>query len=166
MGVFSLTGWCRQIPTGRLRPRSTQDTAMYIIYFVYGTLTLYCGPFQITSTINYKSILQSYNPKVAVTTLVWAVARSLATTCAITCCFLLLRLLRCFSSPGLLPPCGGYYTFSIVGCPIRKSTDQIVFANPRSLSQLITSFFASESLGILHALLITFFCYSFFHSYR
>ena len=34
------------------------------------------------------------------------------------------------------------------GCPIRKSTDQFVCANPRSLSQLITSFFASESLGI------------------
>ena len=34
------------------------------------------------------------------------------------------------------------------GCPIRKSTDQIVCADPRSLSQLITSFFASESLGI------------------
>src|ERR1700751_5565000 len=26
-GVFSLTGWCRQIPTRRLRPRGTQDTA-------------------------------------------------------------------------------------------------------------------------------------------
>ena len=34
------------------------------------------------------------------------------------------------------------------GCPIRKSTDQIVCADPRSLSQLITSFIASESLGI------------------
>ena len=34
------------------------------------------------------------------------------------------------------------------GCPIRKSTDQFVCANPRSLSQLITSFVASESLGI------------------
>ncbi len=34
------------------------------------------------------------------------------------------------------------------GCPIRKSTDQFVCADPRSLSQLITSFVASESLGI------------------
>ena len=34
------------------------------------------------------------------------------------------------------------------GCPIRKSTDQVVCADPRSLSQLITSFVASESLGI------------------
>ena len=41
-----------------------------------------------------------------------------------------------------------YYVFNIVGCPIRISTDQSVCACPRSFSQLITSFFASESLGI------------------
>ena len=68
-------------------------------------------------------------------------------------CFLLLRLLRCFSSAGS-PPIG-YYVFNIVGCPIRISTDQFVCANPRSFSQLITSFFASESLGIPHT---PFFC--------
>ena len=61
-------------------------------------------------------------------------------------CFLFLRLLRCFSS-ARSPPYG-YYTFSIVGFPIRKSRDQYVFAIPPSLSQLITSFFASQSLGI------------------
>ena len=49
-----------------------------------------------------------------------------------------------------------YYIFNIVGCPIQKSSDQIVFANPRSLSQLITSFIASKSQGILHAPLFTF----------
>ncbi len=43
-----------------------------------------------------------------------------------------------------------YYTFSIVGCPIRISADHIVCADPRSFSQLITSFFASGSLGIPH----------------
>ena len=41
-----------------------------------------------------------------------------------------------------------YHVFNMVGCPIRKFTDQFVCANPRNLSQLITSFFASESLGI------------------
>ena len=45
----------------------------------------------------------------------------------------------------------------MVGCPIRISTDQLVLANPRSFSQLITSFFASESLGIPRAPLITYF---------
>ena len=34
------------------------------------------------------------------------------------------------------------------GCPIRKSADLRPFAPPRGLSQLITSFFASGSLGI------------------
>lgn len=43
-----------------------------------------------------------------------------------------------------------YYVFNIVGCPIQVSTDQFVCANPRSFSQLITPFFASESLGIPH----------------
>ncbi len=69
-------------------------------------------------------------------------------------CFLLLRVLRCFSSPGSLP-CG-YYTFSIVGFPIQTSADQILLANPRSFSQLITSFFVSKSLGIPHTPLSTF----------
>ena len=38
--------------------------------------------------------------------------------------------------------------FYLTGCPIQKSPDQILFANPRSFSQLTTSFFASKSLGI------------------
>ena len=88
----------------------------------------------------------SYNPKIAETTLVWANPRSLATTNGITFVLFSSRYLDvsvpwvCFLN--------GYYIFNIVGCPIRKSTDQIVCANPRSLSQLITSFIASESQGI------------------
>jgi hypothetical protein len=35
--------------------------------------------------------------------LVWAVPRSLAATDGIACCFLFLRVLRCFNSPGWLP---------------------------------------------------------------
>ena len=34
---------------------------------------------------------------------VWALSISLAATLEITCCFLFLRLLRCFSSPGSPP---------------------------------------------------------------
>jgi hypothetical protein len=48
-----------------------------------------------------------------------------------------------------------YSDFIGVGCPIRISTDQVLFADPRSFSQLITSFFASESLGIPHTPLFT-----------
>ena len=47
------------------------------------------------------------------------------------------------------------------GCPIRISADQLVCANPRSFSQLITSFFASESLGIRHTPLFSFLCFCF-----
>ena len=72
-------------------------------------------------------------------------------------CFLFLRLLRCFSSAGLLPDKSEYLAFNQVGCPIRKSMDQGLFAPPHDLSQLITSFFASESLGILRTPLCTFF---------
>ena len=35
-GVFSLTGWCRQIQTGRLRPRPTQGAAIPIILTLTG----------------------------------------------------------------------------------------------------------------------------------
>ena len=43
-----------------------------------------------------------------------------------------------------------------IGCPIRKSADQILFANPHGLSQLTTSFIASKSQGIPHTLFLTF----------
>ena len=40
------------------------------------------------------------------------------------------------------------YQLALMGCPIRRSAGQRIFAPYRSFSQLITSFFASESLGI------------------
>jgi hypothetical protein len=60
---------------------------------------------------------------------VWAIPFSLATTWGITICFLFLPVLRCFSSRGWLSY--EYYTFSIVGCPIRKSRDiMLVCSSP------------------------------------
>ena len=47
--------------------------------------------------------------------------------------------------------------FKWIGFPIRKSADQFIFADPRSLSQLITSFIASESQGIPRVPFLTFF---------
>ena len=70
-------------------------------------------------------------------------------------CFLLLRVLRCFSSPGSPPPAGGCPAFRRAGCPIRTPADRWVCAPPRGFSQLVASFFASESLGIPRAPLIT-----------
>ena len=46
--------------------------------------------------------------------------------------------------------------FYLPGCPIRISADRVSFANPRSFSQLTTSFFAAQSLGIPHTPLFTF----------
>ena len=65
-------------------------------------------------------------------------------------CFLFLRVLRCFSSPGWRPAWRDG-TRSVPGCPIRTSAGLRVFAPLRGFSQLVTSFFASESQGILHA---------------
>ena len=55
-----------------------------------------------------------------------------------------------FQFPGFAP-LAGWHAFSMPGCPIRTPADHIVRADPRSFSQLITSFLASESLGIPHA---------------
>ena len=61
--------------------------------------------------------------------------------------FLFLRLLRCFTSAGIALPIVFYSDRSnavlpALGCPIRKSPGQSVFAADRGLSQLITSFVA------------------------
>ena len=92
----------------------------------------------------------SYNPAVAVTIAVWATPRSLATTGGIvftffSCGYLDVSVPRVrfllYRMTGSLPP----------GCPIRTSATHRAFASYRGFSQLITSFFASESLGIPHA---------------
>ena len=61
-----------------------------------------------------------------------------------------------FQFPALASILDGWYSFRIPGCPIRRFTDQGLFAPPRDFSQLITSFIASESQGIRHAPLLTF----------
>ncbi len=62
-----------------------------------------------------------------------------------------------FQFPALASIMDGWYSFRIPGCPIRKSADQRLFAPTHGLSQLITSFIASESQGIRHVPLLTFF---------
>ena len=67
-------------------------------------------------------------------------------------CFLFLRVLRCFNSPGL-PPLPMYSVTDTagspaVGFPIRLSSDQRMLAPPRGLSQLATTFIAYQCQGI------------------
>ena len=67
---------------------------------------------------------------------------------------------KMFQFPALAPEMIRWRVFNTPGCPIRKSPDQRLFAPPRSLSQLITSFIASESQGIRHAPFFTFLIHS------
>ena len=72
-------------------------------------------------------------------------------------CFLFLRVLRCFSSPGSLPDLrrdSKSSTWRVA--PFGYLRIYRIFAPPRSFSQLVTSFFASESQGIHRLPLITF----------
>ena len=59
-----------------------------------------------------------------------------------------------FQFPGFASPYGDILFCNRMGCPIRISADRKLFAPPRSFSQLVTSFFASESQGIHHAPLL------------
>ena len=82
--------------------------------------------------------------------MVWAVPLSLATTQGITIVF---------SSSAYLDVSVqrvGHFRSLRTGFPIRKSTDRKSLAPPRSLSQLVTSFIASESQGIPHTPLVTY----------
>ena len=72
-------------------------------------------------------------------------------------CFLLLRVLRCFSSPGSLPDLRRDSRPSAWRVsPFGYLRIYRIFAPLRSFSQLVTSFIASESQGIHRLPLITF----------
>jgi hypothetical protein len=101
------------------------------IGFAYGTVTL-CGPtFQtVQLPILFSRVIPiaPRNPEGTRVHSVWAVPRSLATTDGIAACFLFLRVLRCFTSPGS-PPAAmdspqDTAVLPAVGFPIRTSTDQ------------------------------------------
>jgi hypothetical protein len=111
--------------------------------------------FPVCSTLQSSRISQPYNPKFAETNLVWAFSTSLAATTEITIVFFSCAYLDV--SVQRVRPIKWWHVFNMPGFPIQISTDQIVFANPRSFSQLITSFFASESLGIPCVPLVTYY---------
>ena len=117
---------------------------------------LYGCTFQNILLTNFLATAWSYNPTHAVTWMVWAVPRSLATTGGIIHLFSLPAGTKMFQFPALASIIDGCYLFKVTGCPIRRFTDQGLFAPPRDLSQLITSFIASESQGIRHAPFPTF----------
>ena len=78
--------------------------------FAYGAFTLSGWLSQSHSANPCESITRSEPRDARIP--VWALPLSLAATHRITCCFLFLRLLRCFSSPGsprmaMYSPCAG-----------------------------------------------------------
>ena len=71
--------------------------------FVYRVITVSDWAFQPIPLAVCHAMPWSYNPIPAVTGMVWAIPRSLATTWGIIVYFLFLLLLRCFSSQRLPP---------------------------------------------------------------
>ena len=118
-GVFSLARWCWQIPTGFLRSRGTQDTTM-LLFFTCTGLSPISRSFPPASSSQQQYNLVVLQPQLC---------RNIAGLGSFVFArhylrnhyyFLLLRLLRCFSSARSRII---QYTFSILGCPIRKSAD-------------------------------------------
>ena len=138
--------------------RATQDTTRILTFYVYGAITLYGTTFQrfLLRVKIHIVVLQPHNCRNNYGLGYSPFARHYLGN---HYCFLFLRVLRCFSSPGSPPDYSGSLVFNQGGCPIRKSPDRRLFAPPRSLSQLVTSFIASESQGIRHAPLVTFLTY-------
>jgi hypothetical protein len=103
LGVFSLTGWCRQIQAGFLRSRLTQDTARPQLFALTG---LSPAMVQLSRRFSLKLVskcgpitLQQHAVEV------WAVPFSLATTQGITFVFFSSRYLD-VSVPWVDSPCG------------------------------------------------------------
>ena len=157
--VFSLSGWCRRIQTGFRRSRPTQDTTTIDLITCTGLSPSWATLPKVFQFLNFIDIvvLQPQKCRNIFGLGSFPFARHYLGN---HCYFLLLRVLRCFSSPGLPPYLGNLYYYRL-GCPIRTSTDQRLFAPHRSFSQLITSFIASESQGIPCTLLVT---YSYFYT--
>ena len=152
--VFSLGGWCRRFQTGFLRSRPTQGNRPTRILARTGLSPCAAGlprPFRFECF----SILPALQPRKPLEASGLGSSPFARRYLGNHVCFLLLRVLRCFSSPGLPPQLRVSGSLQM-GCPIRKSPDHGLFAPPRSLSQLITSFVASESQGIPRTLLVTF----------
>ena len=85
--VFSLGGWCRRIQAGFLRSRPTQDLPLLTSPFRLQDYHLLRSRFPAQFCYGYAMICGSYNPDDAVTSPVWALPLSLATTRGITIVF-------------------------------------------------------------------------------
>ena len=130
--VLSLGEWSPLLQTGFLVSR---PTLILSAFYSYGAITLYGPPSHavlilFTEQLGWSDFARRY-------------FRSLGW-------FPFLELLRCFSSLSSLykPMYSVCNNHKWLGSPIRTSADQCLFTTPRSFSQCITSFFASDCQGI------------------
>ena len=86
-GVFSLTGWAPLIHAEFLVLRATQDYTGLRLRFVYRAFTFSGAAFQRLPLRSLLAVSCSFYPGGAETPPVWALPRSLATTCGITVVF-------------------------------------------------------------------------------
>ena len=145
--VFRLGGWAPRLPIGFHVSDGTLDTAKPSRPFTYETLTLFRWLFHVIR-LDLKVLCRGPNP-ISISTVVWPLPLSLATTRGISFDF--------SSSPYLdvsvreVPHNRLWIHLELhlrVGFPIRKSPDRSLFAAPRGLSQLVTSFIGSWCQGI------------------
>ena len=96
--------------------------------FLYGSITLYAQPFQIRSSQHPLRLLRVLLPQLSRNLVGLGSSPFARHYSGNHSCFLLLRVLRCFSSPRS-PPLG-YLAFNQVGSPIRISTDHLLLRIP------------------------------------
>ena len=146
--------WSAQIHTAFHVCRITQEHPRVSSDFDYGGFTLCAAAFHLLH-LSFK--IPRRGPTTPGASSRFGLFRFRSPLLTESILFLFLRLLRCFTSPGIacfsLPsPTATIRSqgasekddtlLKVSGYPIRKSPDQSVFAAPRSLSQLITSFIA------------------------
>ena len=145
-GVFSLTRWSSRIHTGFHVPHATRDSASIL---EFSTTGLSPSMVQFSAVSSNRRIPYRCPTTPAVKTTGLGSSRFARRYSGNRFFFLFLQLLRCFNSlRSLYPPY--IFRWELLGCPIRKSTDQCLLPTPRSISSVTTSFFASVCLGIHH----------------
>jgi hypothetical protein len=166
-GVLSLGRWSSQIPAGLHVSCGTRVSCSRSRAFAYGALTLYSRP---SNTAQLARLLLTRWRKCHSSCRIPQLPYSNAGTLTLYGFRLIpvrspllgeSRLIsfrpgtKMFQFPGLAASwlCihHGLAGSPCAGCPIRRSPDHNLLAVPRSFSQLSTSFFASDRLGIHRA---------------
>ncbi len=102
LGVFSLAGWSRRIQTRFLVPRPTQVLLFFNNKHMYRTFTSFGITFQIISTYCYRRSIVALQPHKCRNKYGLGLSPFDRLYLGNHFCFPFLRVLRCFSSPGLL----------------------------------------------------------------